>query len=171
MALEVGSRLGHYDVTKIGEGGMGEVYRARNTKLYQALASVYELRSRMLSYFMDHDVILCPVNASPAVPHGTLLTAGTDANETVLPNYSYTITYSVTGWPGGVVRGGTSPEGLPIGVQIVGQPGREDVACGSGVLGTRVGGMATSSRRRPGSKNGSSVNHETRLVLLMVPYS
>ena len=26
MALEVGSRLGHYDVTaKIGEGGMGEV--------------------------------------------------------------------------------------------------------------------------------------------------
>ena len=97
--------------------------------------------------------------------------SGTDANETVLPNYSYTITYSVTGWPGGVVRGGTSPEGLPIGVQIVGQPGREDVACGSGVLGTRVGGMATSSRRRPGSKNGSSVNHETRLVLLMVPYS
>ena len=28
MSLEVGSRLGHYDVTaKIGEGGMGEVYR------------------------------------------------------------------------------------------------------------------------------------------------
>ena len=27
MALQVGSRLGHYDVTaKIGEGGMGEVY-------------------------------------------------------------------------------------------------------------------------------------------------
>ena len=33
MALEVGSRLGHYDVSaKIGEGGMGEVYRARDTK-------------------------------------------------------------------------------------------------------------------------------------------
>ena len=28
MALNVGSRLGHYDVTtKIGEGGMGEVYQ------------------------------------------------------------------------------------------------------------------------------------------------
>ena len=29
MTLEIGSRLGHYDVTaKIGEGGMGEAYRA-----------------------------------------------------------------------------------------------------------------------------------------------
>ena len=28
MALEIGSRLGHYDVTAlIGEGGMGRVYR------------------------------------------------------------------------------------------------------------------------------------------------
>ena len=34
MALQVGSRLAHYDVTAlIGEGGMGEVYRARDAKL------------------------------------------------------------------------------------------------------------------------------------------
>ena len=39
MALNVGSRLGHYDVTAlIGEGGMGEVYRATDTQLNRQVA-------------------------------------------------------------------------------------------------------------------------------------
>ncbi len=34
MSLTVGSRLAHYDVTAlIGEGGLGEVYQATDTKL------------------------------------------------------------------------------------------------------------------------------------------
>ncbi len=38
------------------------------------------------------------------------------------------MTYSLTGWSVVVVRGGTSPEGLPIGVQVVVRLWREDVA-------------------------------------------
>jgi amidase len=79
-------------------------------------------RSAMLSFMEAYDVILCPACAHPAPPHGS------SYSPEGLRGYSYTQTYNLTGWPAAVVRGGTSPEGLPIGVQIVARPWREDVA-------------------------------------------
>ncbi len=75
----------------------------------------------MHSFLQNYDVILSPVNADPALLHGS--TGSIDS----LPAFSYTFTYNLTGWPGTVVRGGTSPEGLPIGLQVIAAPGREDV--------------------------------------------
>ncbi len=90
-------------------------------------------RSTMLSFFKDYDVILSPVNAFPAVSHGPW---GAD-----LEAFSYTMTYNMTGWPAAVVRGGVSLEGLPIGVQIVAPPWREDIALAvAGHLEKKLGG-------------------------------
>ncbi len=79
-------------------------------------------RGAMLAFMERYDVIICPVHAFPAMRHGD-----TSKRET-FPAFSYTMAYNLTGWPGAVVRGGTSPEGLPIGVQVVSRPWREDVA-------------------------------------------
>jgi amidase len=85
------------------------------------LVQVSMYRSAMLRFLKNYDVILCPVNALPAVEHGN---SGRD----ILPAFSYTIAHNLTGWPGAVVRCGTSNEGLPVGVQAVARPWREDVA-------------------------------------------
>lgn len=92
------------------------------TQLDQQIEQWYAFRSAMHAFMEGYDAILCPVNAAPAVLHGA--TALPDA----LAAFSYTFIWNLTGWPGAVVRAGTSPEGLPIGVQIVTRPGREDVA-------------------------------------------
>lgn len=77
-----------------------------------------QFRTTTLAFMEARDVILCPVCWTPAVPHGAMRNI----------DFSYTLPYSLTGWPGVVVRAGTSPEGLPIGVQITARPWREGVA-------------------------------------------
>ena len=86
------------------------------------LEEVDGFRSAMHTFMQSYDVILCPACALTALPHGD----GQD--ERAHKADSYCGTYNITGWPGVVVRGGTSSEGLPIGVQIVARPWREDVA-------------------------------------------
>lgn len=79
-------------------------------------------RSAMLTFMDNYDAILCPVNASPAMFHGTTFEAEKHHA------FSYTTPYTLAGWPSVTVRGGASPEGLPIGVQVIARPWREDVA-------------------------------------------
>jgi amidase len=102
------------------------------------LYQISVFRSRMLGFLEDVDVIVCPACAHPAPPVGTCTFTSVDQ----LTPFSYAMTYNLTGWPAAVVRGGTSPEGLPIGVQVVGRPWREDVVLAvAKVLEARLGGF------------------------------
>ena len=86
------------------------------------LEELDQYRSDMLAFMESYDAILCPPEAFPAVEHGRTL------EEDVQRGYSYTAAYNITGWPGAVVRGGSTSQGLPVGVQILARPWREDVA-------------------------------------------
>lgn len=88
----------------------------------EMLERVDAFRSAMLGFMERYDAIVCPVAAFAALPHGESLER---ENE---PGMSYTGVYNITGWPAAVVRCGASPEGLPIGVQAVARPWREDVS-------------------------------------------
>jgi amidase len=74
-------------------------------------------RRALIGFMAGYDLILTPVAERPATPHGT--------DPGWIP---YTLPYSLTGWPCVVVRAGIDPAGLPIGVQIVANPWRDDVA-------------------------------------------
>ena len=91
---------------------------------YTALLEEIDLvRSEMLSFMQDYDSILCPVSPYAALPHESW------REEDLYPGVaSYTVPYNFAGWPSAVVRAGTSSEGLPIGVQAVARPWREDVS-------------------------------------------
>ena len=84
------------------------------------LARWDRFRLRAMEFLDDYDVILSPVAAVPALAHGTTFEH--------LNAFGYVFTHNLTGWPAAVVRAGTSPEGLPIGVQIAAAPWREDRA-------------------------------------------
>ena len=86
------------------------------------LENVDAYRSEMLGFMENYDVIVCPASTYTALPHGESM-----FNEKY-KGIGYTATYNITGWPSTVVRGGTSPDGLPIGVQVVARPWREDVS-------------------------------------------
>jgi len=81
-----------------------------------------QYRAEMLAFLGDYDVILCPAYSHAALPHGTSVR---DEN---FRGFSHTMAYNLTGWPAAVVRCGQSATGLPIAVQVVARPWREDVA-------------------------------------------
>jgi amidase len=79
-------------------------------------------RNSMLGFLENYDAVLSAVAPFPALLHGTSF------DEQNRKGFGYSQMYNLTGWPTATVRVGTSPEGLPLGVQVAARPWREDVA-------------------------------------------
>jgi amidase len=93
-----------------------------STELWRLLRRWDGFRAGMLAFAERFDLVVCPVFAGPARLHGRMNLPGE------LDPTSWTTPHSLTGWPAATVRAGTSPEGLPIDVQLVARPWRDDVA-------------------------------------------
>jgi amidase len=89
-------------------------------ELTDMLERVDDARAGLTRFMRDVDLIVSPAGPLPAFRHGE------GSSETYAD--SYCEAHNLTGWPSVVVRAGTSPEGLPLGVQLVAKPWREDVA-------------------------------------------
>jgi amidase len=90
--------------------------------LWRLLRRWDDFRTRMLAFAARYDLLMSPAFPGPARLHGEMNVPG-ERDPT-----SWTTPHSLTGWPAATVRAGTSPEGLPLDVQIVARPWRDDVA-------------------------------------------
>lgn len=95
---------------------------ATSAELLQTMVKWEDYRSKLLSFMDKHDVIVCPPNVHVASLHNH----GSDR----FPGaFSYTHAFNHSGWPGIVIPARiSSKEGMPIGVQVVARPWREDLA-------------------------------------------
>jgi Asp-tRNA(Asn)/Glu-tRNA(Gln) amidotransferase A subunit family amidase len=84
------------------------------------------LRARFLAQMQQYPILLCPAAAIPAFRHGERSWQVEGKTVHYLDAWSYTEFFNLLGNPAAVVPVGRSPEGLPIGVQIVGRPWEEE---------------------------------------------
>ena len=113
-------KWGTTEVSPFIEQGFARTEPTTTAEYTAALEAQDQFRSEMLGWVQDYDAVVAPVASQPAPTHGATYEGD---NRTMF----YTGPYNITGWPGAVVRCGTSAEGLPIGVQILAKPWREDI--------------------------------------------
>ena len=95
-------------------------------RLLHAWADRDALRAEFLREMETFPILVCPVAAVPAFGHGERVWSIDRVPVGYLDAMSYTQWFNVLGNPVVVVPAGRSPEGLPIGVQVVGRPYEEE---------------------------------------------
>lgn len=85
-----------------------------------------QVRAQILSQMEQFPILLCPVCAVPAFRHREREWSVNGSRVRYLDAMSYSAWFNLLGFPGAAIPVGQSPEGLPIGVQIVGRAWEEE---------------------------------------------
>jgi Asp-tRNA(Asn)/Glu-tRNA(Gln) amidotransferase A subunit family amidase len=88
------------------------------------------VRAQFLAQTREMPILLCPVASIPAFRHGERSWTIDGKQVKYLDAWSYTEWFNLIGNPGTVVPVGKSPDGLPIGVQVVGRPWEDERVLG-----------------------------------------
>jgi amidase len=95
-----------------------------------AWAELDLIRSKTLQAMSEYPVLLCPVASIPAFRHGERAWIVEGRAVEYLDAVRHTQWFNALASPAAVVPVGRSPEGLPIGVQIVARPYQDETALG-----------------------------------------
>jgi amidase len=109
------------------------------------------LRAQLLKWMEQIPLLLAPVGATPAFSHGSLKLKVGEQSIGTFRAFSYCQAFNVFDLPVVVVPVGCSPEGLPIGVQIVGRPFAEKtVLAAAAVIQSALDDPRTHTKLRVG---------------------
>jgi Asp-tRNA(Asn)/Glu-tRNA(Gln) amidotransferase A subunit family amidase len=85
------------------------------------------LRAKLIAWMETTPLLLAPVGAVPAVEHDTLKVMVAGKAISAFRAFSYSQAFNAFDLPAVSVPAGRSREGLPIGVQVIGRPGEEEL--------------------------------------------
>jgi len=97
-------------------------------ELLNAWAECDVIRGKLLQQMQEFPVLLCPVCSIPAFRHGERQWKVDGQEVKYFDVMRYTQWFNLLAAPAAVMPVGRSPEGLPIGVQIVARPFEDEVA-------------------------------------------
>lgn len=105
------------------------------------------LRAVLDEWMLERPLLVAPVGAVPAFPHGARKIPVGSVEISAFRAFSYSQAFNVFGLPVVTVPAGRSPEGLPIGVQIIGQAHEEArVLAAARVVEDTLGGWQAPAR-------------------------
>ena len=107
-----------YQAMAADEDEMGTGYR----DLLMGWVAQDQMRFRLQRQMRDYPILLCPVAAMPAFRHGERSWSVGGETVTYPGLFVYSQVFNLLGVPAACAPVGESPEGMPIGVQIVGRP-------------------------------------------------